>query len=350
MWAKRELTSCWPSWDKRRRVSCGCSSRLASGRRFHGATGADLRSFSWQEQSFGLMMRPVTPVILGTKSTDREIWSHTLLCVCVQWFQPDEWLMKMLLPVLSLVRSGCDKSPTEDRFSHSLKNSLQSAVSTHPVSFPDVQMLVGVCHHGCLRGPDTQVWCRIKESFFLSSSSLSCVSAHLLCCWFIKTVKVQSSLSSAPADKLDGFCSRLSWCTSSLHSVTCWLGSLKVPASKNSFNKVEINACVSLWKVIKTLVWTVQASRCFASTISQGWSSSPPSVCPGGIANGWPYTKDKGFKMSRVWTTVARRDADAAYLPAISWKECNFWRNLSKKPKQISSEAILCHLLVKLSF
>lgn len=150
----------------------------------------------------------------------------------------------------------------------------------------------------------------------------------------------------------------MSWCPSSLHTFTCWLGNLKVPASKNSFNKVAINACVSIWKVIKTLVWAVQGSCVVARIVLRlqflmGYLRQPvrPSVrLSGGIANGWHSAKDKYLKMSRVWTTAARRDADTDYLPAISWKECNFWRNLSKKPKQISSEAILCHLLVKLSF
>ena len=53
----------------------------------------------------------------------------------------------------------------------------------------------------------------------------------------------------------------MAWCASSLHSVTGWLGSFKVPGRENSFNKVEINWYISIWKVIKALVWAVQASR-----------------------------------------------------------------------------------------
>lgn len=167
----------------------------------------------WASFHEGDERRPLKLLLPGCSSRNTALWSNDgtrdagflgiklytghnsgrLLRVCGdtshQGGTKDEWLMRLLLPVLPFKRSGRDKSPT-DRFLHSLKNSLQS------FSFPaSAQMLIRICHHGCLGGPNIHVrWLRygaaFKNLFFLSFSSVASVSTYLLCCQVIKTVKV----------------------------------------------------------------------------------------------------------------------------------------------------------------
>lgn len=143
---------------------------------FHETTSADLWSFSSQAAALGtqsswwdswcwLFWEPIW-YAQGDLRSNSDWLPRVRGDSSYQGGRKDEWLMKVLLPVSSFVRSGCDKRPTEDRCSHSLKNSLRSPFFHPSASFPaSAQMPVRIHHHGwlwdCERSSQvTQVCCR----------------------------------------------------------------------------------------------------------------------------------------------------------------------------------------------
>lgn len=74
-----------------------------------------------------------------------------------------------------------------------------------------------------------------------------------------------------------------------------------------------------IWKVIKTLVWAVQAQRVVTLVVLRvqflrGYRRHPVSVrLSEEVVNGWHYAKDKSVKMSRVWIKMSTLDVTLSF-------------------------------------